>query len=150
MLMKSTLALVAALVGLTACSSSAVPPAGSAAAMERVTGTVSYRERMALLPGVVIKVQLLDVSRADAPAIIVGEQFIKTDGRQVPLPFEIVYDPSRIRAQNTYAVRAWLEDTEGRMRFTTDQRYAVITHGAPTHVDLVMKGVGSGGLSIRL
>lgn len=147
---KSTLALVAALLGLTACSSPAVPPAGGAAATARVTGTVSYRERMALLPGVVIKVQLLDVARADAPVIVVGEQIIKTDGRQVPLPFEIAYDASTIRAQNTYAVRAWLEDAEGRMRFTTDQRYTVITHGAPTNVDLVMKAVGSGGPSLRL
>lgn len=113
--------------------------------MARVSGTVSYRERMALLPGVVIKVQLLDVSRMDAQANVLGEQLIKVDGRQVPLPFDITYDASRIRPQNTYVVRAWLEDAEGRMRFTTDQRYAVITQGAPTHVDLVMKGVGLGG-----
>jgi putative lipoprotein len=104
---------------------------------------------MALLPGVVIKVQLLDVSRVDAPAIIIGEQAIKTDGRQVPLPFEIRYDPTVIQPQNTYAVRAWLEDADGKMRFTTDQRHAVITRGAPQHVDLVMKGIGLGGPTLR-
>ena len=143
-----TLGLVA-LLGLVACSTPAVPESGGGATLARVTGTVSYRERMALLSGIVIKVQLLDVSRMDAPANVIGEQVIKVDGRQVPLPFDIPYDASKIRPQNTYAVRAWLEDADGRMRFTTDQRYAVITQGAPTQVDLVMKGVGLDGPSLR-
>lgn len=149
---RTLLALVASL-GLVACQAPAVTDrvsTGNAPAMARVTGTVSYRERMAVLPGVVIKVQLLDVSRVDAPATVIGEQIIKVDERQVPLPFDIPYDASKILPRNTYAVRAWLEDRDGRMRFTTDQRYAVITHGAPTHIDLVMKGVGPGGLSPRL
>lgn len=148
---RSLLGLVASL-GLVACQTPALTDTvgtGNLPTMSRVTGTVSYRERMAVLPGVVIKVQLLDVSRVDAPATVVGEQVIKVDGRQVPVPFDIPYDASKILPRNTYAVRAWLEDTDGRMRFTTDQRYAVITHGAPTHVDLVMKGVGPGGLSPR-
>jgi putative lipoprotein len=147
---KPTLVIIAMLLGLAGCSSTAVPPAGGTGSTAQVTGTVSYRERMALLPGVVIRVQLLDVSRVDAPATLIGEQTLKTDGRQVPLTFEIRYDPAVIKPQNSYAVRAWLEDAEGRMRYTTDQRYAVITRGAPTHVDLVMKGVGPGGPSLRL
>lgn len=149
---KAVIGLVG-LLAMVACQTSAVTDTastGSGPAMAQVTGTVSYRERMAVLPGAVIKVQLLDVSRVDAPASVVGEQVIKVDGRQVPLPFAIPYDASRVVPRNTYAVRAWLEDPEGRMRFTTDQRYAVITHGAPTHVDLVMKGVGPDGTSLRL
>lgn len=144
MLTKETRALLLGVLALAACGTPAVMPSsagGSASA--RVTGTVSYRERLALLPGVVLKVQLTDVSRADAPTVVIGQQSLKTDGAQVPLPFEITYDPAAIRPQNTYAVRAWIEDTEGRMRFTTDQRYAVITRGAPTHVDLILKGVGN-------
>lgn len=147
---RPLVAMIIGVLGLAGCASPTVVPAGGAAPTARVTGTVSYRERLALQPGVVIKVQLLDVSRVDAPAIVVGEQAIRTDGRQVPLPFEIPYDPSTIKPQNTYAVRAWLEDTEGRMRFTTDQRYPVLTRGAPAQVDLVMKGVGQGGPSLRL
>jgi uncharacterized lipoprotein YbaY len=47
-------------------------------------------------------------------------------------------------------VRAWLEDAEGTMRFTTDQRYSVITRGAATHFDLVMKDLGPRGMPLRL
>ena len=50
---------------------------GSCASTEKngstlfVSGTVNYRERMALPPDAVVEVQLLDVSRQDAPATIV-------------------------------------------------------------------------------
>ena len=65
------------------------------------------------------------------------------------MAFSIPYDASSLGPQNTYAVRAWLEDGQGRMRFTTDQRHAVVTRGAPTHVDLVLRSVGQGGSSPR-
>jgi putative lipoprotein len=129
---------------VTGCARPAVAPADAGGvAIARVTGTVSYRERLALLPGVVIKVQLADVSRSDAPAMVIGEQIIKPDGNQVPFRFGIPYDPAAIKPQNTYAVSARMEDANGRLRFVTDQRYAVITRGAPTQVDLVMRQVSS-------
>lgn len=129
---------------MAGCASPAITPADSGGATSaRVTGTVSYRERLALMPGVTIKVQLADVSRADAPAVVLGEQTIKTDGNQVPFRFELPYDPAAIKPQNTYAVSARMEDVNGRLRFITDQRYAVITRGAPTHVDMVMRQVSA-------
>jgi putative lipoprotein len=132
------LLLVAGCAGPSVASAS-----GGGEPSPRVTGTVSYRERLALEPGIVIKVQLADVSRADAMAGVIGEQIITTDGNQVPFRFEIPYDPATIKPQNTYAVSARMEDTNGRVRFVTDQRYAVITRGASTHVDLVLHQVGS-------
>ena len=55
-----------------------------------VTGTVTYRERIALPPeGVVVTIKVEDVSRADAPAVTIGEQIIENPGHQVPIPFEI-------------------------------------------------------------
>lgn len=106
----------------------------------RVTGTVGYRERVALPPTAVITVQLVDVSLADAPAVVLGEQVIRANGKQVPVSFDVSYDPARIEAHRTYAVQARIEDG-GALRFINDQRYAVITRGAPAHVDLVLKDV---------
>ncbi len=107
----------------------------------KVTGTVAYRERIALPPTAVVKVQLVDVSRADAKAVVLGEQIIEAKGRQVPFAFEIPYDPAKIEASHSYAVQARIEDA-GQLWFINDQRYAVITRGAPTKVDLVLKAVG--------
>jgi putative lipoprotein len=117
-------------------------PEGGGAPTARVTGTVTYRERIALPPTAIVKVQLADVSRADAKAIVLGEQTIVTSGNQVPVSFEIVYDPARIEANHTYAVQARIEES-GQLRFISDQRYAVITRGAPTHVDMVLRSVSA-------
>lgn len=108
----------------------------------KVTGTVTYRERIALPSTAVVKVQLVDVSRADALAVVLGEQLIRTEGRQVPFAFEIAYDPKRIEDRFTYAVQARIE-VDGQLRFINDQRYPVLTRGAGDRVDLLLRAVGA-------
>jgi putative lipoprotein len=131
------------LVGwLAACSTTNAVPAGGGTSVAKVTGTVTYRERIALPPTAMIKVQLVDVSRADAPAIVLGEQVTQAAGRQVPFSFEIPFDPARIEASHTYAVQARIEQ-DGKLRFISDQHYAVITRGAPTNVDMVLRSVST-------
>jgi putative lipoprotein len=130
------------LTGLLAgCSIMTVVEDGSGATAARVTGTITYLQRIALSPAAVIKVQLVDVSRADAPAIVISELVIYANGRQVPLEFEIDYGPAQIDQRHTYAVQARIE-VDGHLRFINDQHYAVITRGAPAHVDMVLKAVG--------
>ncbi len=129
------LSLVASLAG---CSTASVVPAAGGSDVAQITGTVTYRERIALPPTAVVKLQLVDVSRADALAVVLGEQLIETAGRQVPFEFVIPYDPARIDERMSYAVQVRIE-AGGRLLFINDQRYAVITRGAPSHVDLVLK-----------
>lgn len=131
------------LLVLTACASprdGSNEPSAAAAGNSRVTGTVTYLERIALPPDTRIKVMLADVSRADARAITIGEQLIETNGRQVPFAFEIAYDPRVIDPRHTYAIQARIEQ-DGRLRFISDRRHAVITRGAPIHVDLVVRPI---------
>jgi putative lipoprotein len=40
-----------------------------------------------------------------------------------------------------YAARAEIRDPSGALRFTTDTRHSVLTHGAPNSVEIVMVGV---------
>jgi len=108
--------------------------------MERVTGTVSYLQRTALPPSAEVKVTLADVSLADAPALVLGEQRIATGGRQVPFEFEIAYDPAKIIPSHTYAVQARIEDA-GTLLFINDRHYAVLTRGAPARVEMVLRAV---------
>jgi putative lipoprotein len=125
---------------LAGCSgASVVPEVGGNAT--RVTGTLTYRERVALPAAAKIMVKLVDVSRADAPAIVLGERTIEAGGRQVPFAFAIPYDAARIEASHVYAVQARIE-VDGSLRFITDQSYPVITRGNPTHVDLVLRTTG--------
>ena len=101
-----------------------------------VTGTVAYRERIALTPEAVVEVQLLDVSLADASAKQIAIQTINPK-HQVPIPFDLRYDPAAIDERMTYAVRATIREGE-RLMFTTDRSYRVLTRGNPDHVDLVL------------
>jgi putative lipoprotein len=116
-------------------------PGGVGATMGKVTGTVSYRERIALPPAATIRVRLVDMSRADAPADVLGEQLIEAAGRQVPLAFEIPYDLARIDERMSYAVQARIEDGN-RLLFISDESYPVITRAAPRTVNLLLKSVG--------
>jgi putative lipoprotein len=107
-----------------------------------VAGTVAYRERMALPPDAVVQVQLSDVSLQDVPAQVVAETTLSPAGRQVPLPFELRYDPAKIEPRRRYAVRATIR-SEGRLLFTTDTQVPVFTEGHPGKVDLMLVRVRS-------
>lgn len=106
-----------------------------------VRGEAIYRERLAVPPGAQLEMLLLDVSRADAPSQTIGSVTL-TDVGQPPYPFEIAYRPDQIVSSHQYVVRARLTH-EGRLLFTTDQAYPVITAGHPTEVQLVLKRVAA-------
>jgi putative lipoprotein len=103
-----------------------------------VTGTVTYRERIALPAGAVISVKLLDVSRQDVAAEVISEQKITTTGQQVPIPFKLAFNPAKIQANHFYAVRAEIK-IKDKLAFTTTKSYPLITNGHPLEVNLVLQ-----------
>jgi uncharacterized lipoprotein YbaY len=107
-----------------------------------VTGTVAYLPRIALPPQAVVEVKLLDVSRADAPAITIAEQIIPTNGRQVPIPFSLSYDPEAIEQRYRYAVQARILVNDRLLWISTTQ-YPVITQGNPSSVDILVEPVAA-------
>jgi putative lipoprotein len=132
-----TLVAMASTIVVVACggnkqAGNVVPPAG--AKMATVSGTVFYRERMALPPGAALTVQLADVSKADAPADVIATE-TKILTTQVPVPFSLSYDPQAIQQQHTYVVQARIE-VEGTLRFISTTSNPVITNGKPTTVDI--------------
>lgn len=109
-----------------------------------VSGTVTYRQRSALPPTAVLTVKIIDVSRQDVSATVIAEQMITTAGKQVPIPFDMAYDRSKIQDRNRYAVQAEIRDG-GRLLFITDTSYPVITQGNPRSVEITVVPVGGGG-----
>ena len=101
-----------------------------------VTGTASFRERIAPPPDAVFEAVLEDVSRADAPATILGRTRVE-DAGPPPYYFAIEYDPDEIDERNTYSVRTRLVDGD-RLLFTSEEAHNVITGGAPLDVDVRM------------
>ena len=107
-----------------------------------ISGTVSYRERIALPPDAVVEVVLLDVSRMDVAATTIAEQTIEPSG-QIPIQFELVYETAAIDPRMQYAVRATIK-RRGSPLFVTDRSYPVLTRGNPDRVDLVLVRSGGG------
>lgn len=101
-----------------------------------MTGTVTYRERIALTPEAVVQVDLRDVSTSDAEAPPLARQIIEKPG-QVPVAFSLSYALASIEPGHVYAVSARITD-RGQLQFVTDERIPVITKGAPTSAEIVV------------
>jgi putative lipoprotein len=117
------------------------PMNGEATGAGSVTGMVTYLQRMALPPTAIIQVQLLDVSLADAPSKVIAEDKITLGDRQVPVLFELKFDPSAIDPKHAYSVSAKIM-VDGELRFISDQSHPVLTRGGnPNKVEIVVKQV---------
>ena len=126
--------------------SATASPSGTAL----ITGTVSYLPRIALDPKAVIEVQLQDVSLADAPAKTIAAQSIDADGRQVPIAFELAYDPAVINARNRYALAVRIS-VEGQLRFINTTAIPVLTNGARnTNVEVLVDPVSEAAGTIAV
>lgn len=109
-----------------------------------VSGTVTWRERIAVPPDATVTVRLQDVSRMDAPAVLMAEQTIATEGRQPPYAFELAVDTATIDPGRRYTVSARAEQ-KGQLLFINDSAYPVMTQGGgyTVHLMLVRPGPGT-------
>lgn len=104
-----------------------------------LTGTVTYLQRIALPEGSVIEVSLRDVSLQDVAATEITSQTITTAGEQVPIPFELSYDPAQIDPRMSYALNVRITVDE-QLRWINTERIAILTQGAPvTDVEVVVQ-----------
>ena len=101
-----------------------------------VTGTATYRERIALPPNAVFEATLEDVFRADAPADVTGRAREEKPG-QPPFQFSTEYDPARIVECRSCSVRARVT-AGGTLMFITDRSYPVLTRGNGSQVAMMI------------
>jgi putative lipoprotein len=117
-------------LGLAGC----VSPAGPA----QLTGSVTYRERIALPPDAVVNVLLLDVSMLGVPPRVVAKQEIRPQG-QVPIPFALEYDRAAIDPAHRYGLRATITDADGRLLWINIVIVPVFRDGAPDQFEIVLQ-----------
>jgi putative lipoprotein len=103
-----------------------------------VKGTVTYRERMALPADAEVDLWIMDVTpNVIVAQVVLAEANVKANGRQVPIEFEMTYDPARVAGDHDYGLRAVIKSGGGQM-FETREPALVITKGKPTEVELVL------------
>jgi len=126
-------------IGLTTtvlAAAALVAPAQAGA----LSGTASYRERIALPPDAVFEAVLIDAAIADAPARELGRVRLQPAG-QPPFRFTIPYRDSDVTPGGRYTVRATVRQGD-RLLFTTDTFTPVLTGGPSQPLNLVMVPVG--------
>jgi putative lipoprotein len=143
-----------ALATLSACGHQTPPLSGDLTGGATLTGTVAYRERVALPPDAAAEISLIDATIQDKAATVVAKTTVKSEGKQVPLAFTLRYDAGRIDKKHLYTVRAVIRSGD-ELLWTTDIVRAVITQGNPTDVALMLTrvdpdaSVGVGGASSK-
>ncbi len=113
---------------LIAChpQSSQMTPSPNAQ-VSSVRGTVAYRDRSALPPDAEIEVWIMDTSPGIMIQSILSQTTVKTNGRQVPIPFELTFDPGRVVPSHPYAVKAVIKSGGQMLYETTSEAQRVIT-----------------------
>jgi putative lipoprotein len=95
---------------------------------------------MALPPGAVFEAVIEDISKADAPSVVLGRT--GATSIQVPVSFSIPYDPAKLDPRARYSVRARIL-VEGHLWFTSDTVHPVLRDAGDTRVEIVMRRVAS-------
>lgn len=127
-------------VALGACAHPSGSSSSGGAASAAITGSVAYRERVALPPDAIAEVSLIDATAQDVAAPVIATTTVRSEGKQVPLAFTLPYDESRIDKTHLYTVRAVIKSGP-QLLWTTDIVRGVITQGNPVHVDLMLTRV---------
>jgi len=105
-----------------------------------IGGTATTRERFVLPPDAVFEATLEEVSRADAPALVVASTRVTSPS--VPIVFSIGVDPARIDARRRYVVRGRIT-SNGQLMFTSDTAYPVFGAGDVRRADsMLLRRVG--------
>lgn len=128
---------------LAACATTQAPPVDKTPPVQKeetpmrppetgqtqVTGSVFYRERIALSPEAVVQVEVVEVAPDGGKETVLGVQTSSSPG-QVPIPFSVGVPSERIRPEGSYVVRARI--TDGGRTFTTPEPVPVLTQGHPS------------------
>ncbi len=121
------------LLALVACHTA--PPTRSATRKGIFSGTVTYREKLALPANAQVSVRVWDAMLPPDVATV-GQADFQALGKQVPLPFEVFFEPALIQYSHTYGARASIS-VDGVVWFQSEAPVPVLTQGAPA-VDVVL------------
>jgi len=101
-----------------------------------ISGTVTTRERVTLLPDTRLRVTLNETSRADAPAQFIAETTVP-GVTQMPIAFRLRYDAVGIDPRLVYTLTARLERFD-QLLFVNDTQVRVLTGGASSRAEIVV------------
>ncbi len=102
--------------------------------------TALYPDKIPLPPDARVRIELLDISRADAPATLVAAIDVAGGGLVSPMRFHLHYLKAGIDPRMTYAVSARVSIGE-RVWMRTTSVFPALTRGAGEAVEIRLEGV---------
>lgn len=113
----------------------------AAASTSRLSGSATYREKIALSPTARFEATLEDVSRPESPEVVSSVRMENIG--QPPIKFKIEYDKSDIIKSRPYVVRATIRDHGDQLLFTSSK--PVLTQGHGSKASILLSLVPDGG-----
>src|SRR5262249_18038188 len=74
--------------------------------MSRISGSVTYEERLGLAKNSSIHIRLEDVTDPTAPPVVLAEKTVSSDHSQAPVSFSLSVPRSQVHKSHKYAVSA--------------------------------------------
>lgn len=103
----------------------------------RLDGSATYRQRMALPPGVVLRAELRHLTKDGEPAGAIASTTVIVGDAQPPVPFRIHYPAAAIDPRGRYGLTALLS-AGGRPWFRTTQPVPVFPSDGQDPIELVL------------
>ncbi len=103
-------------------------PGGDAGPRPALRGTLTYPQRMALPPGAIVTVALVEQRGKATSAVLLRETSFPAPN-EMPIGFQLPYDPEAIDPSRHYALRARITDARGAIHWATRRPVPVLTHG---------------------
>jgi putative lipoprotein len=103
----------------------------------RVTGTVTYRERMMLPPHSLLHVTLTDETASGGKGLIVAEESTDLGEQGPPYAFDLRMNAGAFQASHRYSVRASIS-SDGHPFFASMEGTPVLTEGHSHEASLIV------------
>ena len=100
-----------------------------------ITGVVSYRERIALLPRAFVRVVLIQEGKKSEPPQEVAEQIFHPAG-QVPFDYRLKFNPEDIRGGFRYVIKGQIFSEDERLLFASKTPVPVEPLGPKREINL--------------
>jgi putative lipoprotein len=102
-----------------------------------IDGSITYPQRITLPRGAKIVMELFELSGDGGTNTLVTRRTFAAES-QVPIPFRLDYDRSRISSTGTYGIRARIL-VDGALWFVNSAPEPVLTRGNPATVQIVVQ-----------
>ncbi len=103
-----------------------------------ISGTVAYRERIALAPNSELTVELIQIDANGAEEDVIAQTTFSTGTRQVPITFELPYAQSSIENDANYAIRAELKSGNQLQFNTVEPQKIELRRGNTNNVQIML------------